>query len=191
MCQKIGHLARVCKAKPKRKWEIRGDTKQSKADAMKEKEEVHTLHTEAHSSGSESDHLYAILQLGNKSDKFLVSTKINGVDIEMELDSGAERSTIPWALFQEKLAGACELVDQGELRPVDKAEWATPIVVVPKSDGGIRICGDFKVTINPVICPQTFPLPTPEEMFSALANGESFTKLDLSRAYKQMISVDD
>ena len=77
-------------------------------------------------------------------------------------------------------------VDQGELRPVDKAEWATPIVVVPKSDGGIRICGDFKVTLNPVICPQTFPLPTPEEMFSALANGESFTKLDLSRSYKQM-----
>ena len=73
-----------------------------------------------------------------------------------------------------------------KLRPVDKSEWATPIVVVPKSDGGIRICSDFKVTINPVICPQVFPLPTPEEMFSALANEESFTKLDLSRAYKEM-----
>ena len=30
------------------------------------------------------------------------------------------------------------------------------------------------------------PLPTPEEMFSALVNGESYTKLDLARAYKQM-----
>ena len=110
VCQKIGHMARVCKAKPKRKWEIRGDTKQSKANAMKQKDEVHTLDTEAPSSDSESDHLYAILQLGNKSDKFLVSTKINGVDVEMELDSRADCSTILWALFQEKLAGACELV---------------------------------------------------------------------------------
>ena len=59
-------------------------------------------------------------------------------------------------------------------------------MVVPKNDGGIRICGDFKVTINPVICPQVFPLPTPEEIFSTLANSESITKLDLSRAYKQM-----
>ena len=55
-----------------------------------------------------------------------------------------------------------------------------------KKDGGICICGDFKVSINPVICSQIYPLPTPEEIFSMLANGESFTKLDLARAYKQM-----
>ena len=75
---------------------------------------------------------------------------------------------------------------QGELVPVERAEWAAPIVVVHKKDGGIRICRDFKVSINPVICSQIYPLPTPEEMFSMLANGESFTKLDLARAYKQM-----
>ena len=63
-------------------------------------------------------------------------------------------------------------MDQGELRPVDKAEWATPIVVVPKvMVHGIHTCGDFKDTINPVIFPQVFPLLTSEEMFSALANG--------------------
>jgi len=59
-------------------------------------------------------------------------------------------------------------------------------VVVTKKDGGIRICADFKMTINPHLYMQTFPLPTPDEVFSTLANGESFTKLDLARAYKQM-----
>ena len=59
-------------------------------------------------------------------------------------------------------------------------------MVVQKKDGGVCICGDFKVTINPVICPQVYPLPTPEEMFSALANGETFTRLNLARAYRQM-----
>ena len=63
---------------------------------------------------------------------------------------------------------------------------AAPIVVVSKKDGEIRICGDFKVSINPVLHPQVYPLPTPEEMFSTLATGESHTKLDLARAYKQM-----
>ena len=70
--------------------------------------------------------------------------------------------------------------------PVDRSDWATPIVIVRKKDWGIRICSDFKVFINPVLQCQTYQLHTPEEMFSALANGESYTKLDLARAYKQM-----
>ena len=62
----------------------------------------------------------------------------------------------------------------------------TPIIVVRKNNGAIQICGDFKVSINPFIKQQVHPLPTPEEMFNTLVNGESYTKLDLARAYKQM-----
>jgi len=75
-------------------------------------------------------------------------------------------------------------VDEGELVPVDSSDWAIPIVVVHKC--GIRICGDFKVSINPVLQSHTYPLPTSEEIFSTLDNGKSYTKLDLARAYKQM-----
>ena len=69
---------------------------------------------------------------------------------------------------------------------MDLIEWTAPIVMVTKKDGGIRICADFKMMINPHLYTQTYPLPTPDEVFSTLANGESFTKLDLARAYKQM-----
>ena len=67
---------------------------------------------------------------------------------------------------------------------MDQSDWAAPIVVVKKKDGGIRICADFKTTIHPHLRMKTFPLPTPDEVFSTLANGESFSKLDLARTYK-------
>ena len=55
-----------------------------------------------------------------------------------------------------------------------------PKLLCVRKDGGIQIRGDFKVSINPFIKQQVYPLPTPEEMFSTLANGESYTKLHLA-----------
>ena len=91
---------------------------------------------------------------------------------------------VPFALKERVERQLQQQVQEGELVPVDRSDWVAPIVVVHKKVGGIRICGDFKVSINPVLQSQTYPLPTLEEMFSALANGESYTKLDLARAYK-------
>ena len=75
---------------------------------------------------------------------------------------------------------------EGELIAVKWSEWAAPVVVAHKKYGRIRICGDFKVSINPVIDSYIYPLRTPEEMFSMITNGESYTDLNLARAYKQM-----
>ena len=56
---------------------------------------------------------------------------------------------------------------------------ATPIVAVPK-EGNIRICGDYKHTINPALNIDVHPLPQPEEIFTTLTGGEQFTKLNLT-----------
>ena len=78
------------------------------------------------------------------------------------------------------------LENQGVIKKVSHSEWATPIVVVRKPGGKIRICGDFKVTINPLLKTDVYPLPKPEELFHVL-NGESkFSKLDLADAYSQV-----
>lgn len=50
----------------------------------------------------------------------------------------------------------------------------------------VRICGDFKVTLNPVIEIDKYPLPRIEELFVKLQGGVSFTKLDLANAYQQV-----
>jgi hypothetical protein len=71
----------------------------------------------------------------------------------------------------------------GILKPVDHSEWATPIVVVPKKDKTVRICGDFKVALNQCINVDQYPLPRVDEIFSNLSGGEHFRKLHMKNAY--------
>jgi len=57
---------------------------------------------------------------------------------------------------------------------------------VPKKDGGIRTCGDFKVTVNPVLSVEQYPLPHIDDLFAGLSGGQKFSKIDLCQAYLQM-----
>ena len=51
------------------------------------------------------------------------------------------------AAVEEELAN---LEKQGITKEIDSAEWAAPIVNVPKKDG-VCICGDYKVSVNPYV----------------------------------------
>ncbi len=80
-----------------------------------------------------------------------------------------------------------KLVSEGTLEPVEHSDWATPIVAVLKPDKQrVRICGDFKQTVNPVAKLDKYPIPRVEDLFAKLAGGKVFTKLDLSQAYLQL-----
>ena len=70
---------------------------------------------------------------------------------------------------------------------MEHSKWAVPIVPVPKKDGTLRICGDFKFTVNPYLDVDQHPLPKPTELFACLTGGQRFTKLDLSSAYQQLL----
>ena len=54
------------------------------------------------------------------------------------------------------------LWQQGIRELVESRPWATPLVVVPKSNGKLRVCGDYKVTINQCVKKKVYPLPTVE-----------------------------
>ncbi|XP_064469808.1 uncharacterized protein K02A2.6-like [Ornithodoros turicata] len=97
---------------------------------------------------------------------------------------------IPFATRQAVEADIERQVKNGVLTPVDVSEWATPIVVVPKPNGAVRVCGDFSVTVNPQLAVSQYPLPRPEELLAVLNGGQRFSKLDLSEAYLQM-ELDD
>ncbi|XP_060075467.1 uncharacterized protein K02A2.6-like [Ylistrum balloti] len=93
---------------------------------------------------------------------------------------------VPFALKEPLEKELTRLQNEGIISRVDQSDWATPIVVVPKSDKSIRLCCDFKVTINQCLEEQQYPLPNVEDMFAQLAGEQTFTKLDLSQAYQQL-----
>ena len=61
---------------------------------------------------------------------------------------------------------------------------------VIKRDGSVRLCGDYKLTVNSVAQNEVYPLPRIEELFAAVSGGKVFSKLDLSHAYLQL-QLDD
>jgi len=67
------------------------------------------------------------------------------------------------------------------------SDWAAPIVPVPKEDQSVCIRGDYKVTINPVLQVDQFLLQKLEDLFTSLAGGTKFTKLDLSHVHLQVL----
>ena len=94
--------------------------------------------------------------------------------------------TVPFAMKDVVEAEIDKMEKDGILKSVSFSDWASPIVIVPKPDGNIRICGDYKQTINPVIKNDTYPQPTPEELFSKIQGGKKFSKIDLTKAYLQL-----
>lgn len=93
---------------------------------------------------------------------------------------------VPLAIKEKVEKEIDMLVSLKVLEGVKYSEWGTPIVPIIKKNGGIRICGDFKVTVNPSLNVDKYPLPRIEELFAKLHGGEEFSKLDLSMAYQQI-----
>ena len=78
------------------------------------------------------------------------------------------------------------MVQDKVIEPVQLSEWAAPIVSVVKPNGSVRICGDYKVTVNKYAKTEEYPLPHIEDLFAALSGGQEFMKLDLANAYLQL-----
>ena len=78
------------------------------------------------------------------------------------------------------------LQNDGIIKSVSWSEWATPVVPVLKRNGSVRLCRNFKVTVNPVLNVEQHPMPKVADIFASLGGGKRFTKLDLKDAYLQM-----
>ncbi|UYV60291.1 K02A2.6-like, partial [Cordylochernes scorpioides] len=97
---------------------------------------------------------------------------------------------VPFALKQLVENEIDKLVDLNILSPIDKSDCASPLVCVAKPNGQIRLCADFKKSLNPYLEDVKYPIPNIESVLSNFQGKKLFTKLDLSKAYHQ-IEMDD
>ena len=93
---------------------------------------------------------------------------------------------VPYRLKEKVEMELSRLQELHVIAPVQHADWATPVVPILKKDGTLRLCGDYKVTINQALTPDNYPLPRIEDIFAVLEGGKLFSKLDLSHAYQQI-----
>ena len=78
-----------------------------------------------------------------------------------------------------------KLLQVGFIIPIDQAEWLSPIVVVPKKSGKIRICVDYR-KLNAATVTDPFPLPFMDMILDAVAGNEMFSFLDCFSGYNQI-----
>ncbi|XP_058038083.1 uncharacterized protein K02A2.6-like [Ahaetulla prasina] len=97
---------------------------------------------------------------------------------------------VPLALRPKVDMELDKLIAQGVLEPIEYSHWETPIVIPLKPDGSIRICADYKCTINKALQANQYPLPVVQQLLHSLGPGRVFVKLDLVQAYQQL-PVDD
>ena len=75
-----------------------------------------------------------------------------------------------------------KLLRVGFIRPVKQATWLSPIVVVPKKNGKIRVCVDYR-KLNAATVTDVFLLPFTEGVLDAVAGHEVYSFLDEFNGY--------
>ena len=68
--------------------------------------------------------------------------------------------------------------------------WASAVVLIPKGDGSIRFCVDYR-HLNDVTLPDAYPLPRVEDLIDKIGQAKYLTKIDLSRGYWQVPMEDN
>ena len=63
--------------------------------------------------------------------------------------------------------------------------WASPICLVTKKDGGVRLCVDYR-KVNELVKPDGFPLPRVQDCLDAVAGSKWFSTFDLTSGYYQI-----
>jgi len=91
---------------------------------------------------------------------------------------------VPQKLEDEVNKEIERMLDMGIVRQ-SSSPWASPIVVVPKPDGSIRFCADYR-KLNKVTKMDAYPIPSMERMIEKVARAKYISTLDLTKGYWQI-----
>lgn len=90
---------------------------------------------------------------------------------------------VPYAVMSGVEDEINELVKNQIFTFVEKSDWGSPLVPVPKPNGKIRLCVDYKVAVNPQLTGAHYPIPRIDYIISQFRGSKFYCKLDLYQAY--------
>ena len=106
--------------------------------------------------------------------KILVDTK--------ECPRYCKARTVPFALRDKVETELHRLQELGIIEPVTHADWAAPVVAVLKKDKEtVRLCGDYKLTVNRAVKLDRYRIPRIEDIFTKMTGCTVFSTLDMSQ----------
>ena len=114
---------------------------------------------------------------------------IRGVEHRIRLKPGAvpvrQHPYMAGPLAREREKAAVERMrSMGVIEP-STGEWASPVVMMPKPDGSVRFCIDYR-KLNLMTVKDAYPIPRMDECIDSLGDARVFSTLDCNAGYWQI-----
>ncbi|CAM4532736.1 unnamed protein product [Lepidochelys kempii] len=91
---------------------------------------------------------------------------------------------VPGKTAQDLEREVRDMLDLGVIQP-SASPWASPVVLVPKKDGSVRFCVDYR-KLSAITVSDAYPMPRPDELLDKLGGARYLTTMDLTKGYWQV-----
>ncbi|BES92812.1 Hypothetical Protein NTJ_05622 [Nesidiocoris tenuis] len=120
---------------------------------------------------------------------------VPGFEISLQLRENAKpvyhrEREVPYALMDRVEEELQDLETAGIISKVANSDWGSPLVVIPKADGSVRLCVDYKIGVNERLVSAHYPIPKIDQILNSLRKSKYFCRMDLYKAYLH-IKCDD
>ncbi|XP_026288932.1 uncharacterized protein LOC113213921 [Frankliniella occidentalis] len=140
------------------------------------------------------------VNIGAWASKFPCATgtgtgRYNGPPVHLHLKPGSKPKyqparSIPFPLTTKYNEAVDRNISASVWIPTEVSAWASGLVPVQKRNGELRLCADYKSTLNPALHNDSYCSPTVSEVLAAASGAKIFGELDCKEAYLQ-IPVDE